>query len=247
MTSHQTVRVEVLPNGAPLRLLDLWEFVPFADPIHAPARRPRFEREVLSRVAALTGAKGSERRRSALRALKAFFDKTFGGGPKARNRISLSLYAGPIDPPLQARLRARLIGGGAAGRTLGAGRTDGRIGQLLTGDADLSSDAAFKRFTRAFGRQTRLRRIGVFQVMHHGARGNSHDDAPKVINPLWSVFSSDPGRKRPHPHSEVWSLYKSYGRIQVDMKRTLVVTAAFYPGAATLRRWLLAGRLPLTS
>jgi len=246
MASHPTARIEVLPNGAPLRLLDLWEFVPFADPVHAPARRSRFEREVVSRVAALTGAKGAATRRSALSALKAFFDKTFGGGPKARNRISLSLYAGPIDPPLQVRLHARLIGGGAASRTLGAPQTDGRIGQLLTGDADLSSDAAFKRFARAFGRRTRLRRIGVFQVMHHGARGNSHDDAPKVINPVWSVFSSDPGRKRPHPHSEIWSLYKAHGRVQVDTKRTLVVTAAFTPGTTTLRRWLLAGRLPLT-
>jgi beta-lactamase superfamily II metal-dependent hydrolase len=59
--------------------------------------------------------------------------------------------------------------------------------------------------------------IGVFQVMHHGAEGNWHQGVAKSISPIFSVFSSDPERRRwKHPHASVLRDFWAYRAVQID-------------------------------
>lgn len=238
MAGHPGVRVELLYPGAPLLYADIWEFLPYADPKHAPADRPRFRREVDARLSRLQGAPDDANRLEALNELRTFFDRTFGRGAKARNRISLCLYSGPLSDPVVVNGHAEILHHTRShidriGQVRGPSR---RVGQLLTGDADLSSTAALKRFVRHYGPKTRLRRVCAFQVMHHGARTNSHAEIPAMINPRWSIFSSDPTRRYAHPDPEVRALYGAHGPMQVDKERTFRVTMQMVPSAAWLGR-----------
>ena len=66
-------------------------------------------------------------------------------------------------------------------------------------------------------------RCGVFQVMHHGAKGNWHRGVGKAVRPVFSVFSSDPGRKLGHPHKPVALDFKPYGPTQVNQSGRFTV------------------------
>lgn len=53
--------------------------------------------------------------------------------------------------------------------------------------------------------------------MHHGAEANWHQGVAAAISPLFSVFSSDPERKKwKHPHAPVLRDFWRYGAVQVD-------------------------------
>jgi hypothetical protein len=53
--------------------------------------------------------------------------------------------------------------------------------------------------------------------MHHGAKANWHHGVAAAIAPLFSVFSSDPERKKwKHPNAQVLRDFWCYGAVQVD-------------------------------
>lgn len=238
---HPGVRVEVLHPGQSVSVWGVWEFLPYADPKHAPAPRTRFRQEVAKRLSTLRRADQDTHRVSALNELKSYFDRTFGRGAKARNRISLCLYAGPIETPEHVDRSALKLVEGKPESVAASASYERKAAQLLTGDAYLNTDAAIKRFTRHFGRTHRLRRICSFQVMHHGSRANHHPSVPTMVSPMWSVFSSDPGRKNPHPHAEVRRAYSAFGAMQVDSQTSFVITLDIVPS----RSWYVRSDVSL--
>ena len=69
-----------------------------------------------------------------------------------------------------------------------------------------------------------MQHIGVFQVMHHGAEGNWHPGVARKINPIFSIFSSDPHKQMKHPHAPVLRDFWSYNPIQVDKQEGATIT-----------------------
>lgn len=225
MLSSPPANVEMLAPSSGLTVGGFWEFVPYSDPKAKAAPRPNFKRQVDAFSRVLIGRRTDQQKKRALSALKALFDRTFARGPtgsapvssRARNRISLCLYAGPIDPSsvvLQCALVAKLSGSGS---TSLSSHPYPRAGQMFTGDAFLKSKAATLRFSKHFD-STRLARLAGFQVMHHGADTNHGPHICRIVRPTFSVFSSDPTESPWHPHASAKKAFSSISRtVQVDL------------------------------
>ncbi len=215
----------------------LWEFVPYnAD---EPIRKLNtvFLAEVEQKRQKLFTSRDTERE-DALQELKAVYDKQFGDGSKDRNLISLFLYSGPVYPLCMGAW----LGGAMAAwdwRWWLARRDwidwldwqfldrlmfcDTRCGVLYTGDGYLDSPEELSKLTRYLG-TVRIKRTGVFQVMHHGAIANWHSGVAKAIGPRFSVFSSDPERRNlKHPHEPVTDDFESFGPVRVNKKDGFIV------------------------
>lgn len=218
--------LECLDAGAGLDVLGLWEFCPYNTPLMQPpadfsAMVAPFRGDLLNAA--------PEARQVALDALKAAYDAAFAnaGGTRAwrRNVISLSLYGGPVYPTWRA---CKMTGDhGAAlpvfpqrlpcyyrAHLYAPGETE-KCGILYSGDSYLNDDAAYNHLTGYLG-QERMRRLGVFQVNHHGSRYNWHPGLAAKLVPWLSVFSSDRRRNPPgHPHAEVWDDFAAHQPVQV--------------------------------
>ena len=95
---------------------------------------------------------------------------------------------------------------------------------MFTGDGYLDSPARLDALVDYLSPQ-RVAQVGVFQVMHHGARGNWHQGVANRFAPLVSVFSSDPGRGATyHPHSEVLRDFWPYGPAQADKHSSVYIS-----------------------
>lgn len=218
--------LELLPAGMTINVQGRWEFLPYNKPLfRIPTRFPGFRVRVDQlRDDLLHGDAGG--REAALDALKKEYDRTFGADGAARNRISLYLYGGPVYPtwkackllnehgddlpayprrqPCYYRARAEARG------------VDDTCSILYSGDGFLNSDASVRHLSASLGAE-RMRRLGVYQVNHHGARENWHAGLAAKLNPWLSVFSSDPGRgSTHHPHHEVWQDYARHQPTQVN-------------------------------
>lgn len=226
-TGGKTGEVSMLEASSALHIGALWEFVPYNDLgfIGPPTRQ--FVQEVESLAEKLRLTTEQQIRQETLSALKALYDREFGRSATARNRISLFLYSGPLS--------TRRVRDGRMNRYLRAARKSGiddrrycfawsdlpRASRgcasiLYTGDGYLNSSARLTSLNRCL-RAQRLESIAVLQVMHHGARGNWKAGVARTINPMFSVFSSDPNAKKPgHPHAEVLRDFWPYGPTQVD-------------------------------
>jgi beta-lactamase superfamily II metal-dependent hydrolase len=65
--------------------------------------------------------------------------------------------------------------------------------------------------------------------MHHGSETNWHKGVAAVFKPLFSVFSSDPNRKKwGHPHAAVLRDFWNYGPIQADKRRNVLIHGVMY-------------------
>ncbi len=197
-------KVRFLRRAGRIFVPGFWEFVPYNDAGMAPNATPAFLRAATPLMATLRD--DPDKRVSALASLKGLYDRTFGASSEARNLISLFLYSGPLGP-----LRLRSSYGAAF-----AAEND-RFCQMHTGDGTLDEGPRFDAFKRFYTPADRLARSGFFQVMHHGARVNWHDGLAKSLEPVVSLFSSDPAHKKfKHPHAEVLRDFWPYGATQVD-------------------------------
>ena len=210
----------------------LWEFIPYNDDPVEPIA-PEFESKVAEQHEALLSATSSAHRDKALKELKDAYDEHFGAGSVERNMISLFLYSGPIYSSWKAcwLTEGQSMSWPEIGHwhhwpfpDLHAWTLEGlpreplrsRCSILYSGDGYLDTNERLQRLIRYLD-ERRVRRIGVFQVMHHGAEANWHPGVARAIDPLFSVFCSDPERKRwKHPHAPVLRDFWRCGAVQVD-------------------------------
>lgn len=185
------------------------------DEIPAP-----FRAAVQLEVARLLAGHSKRSRNNALRKLKNIYDAQFGRTSEERNAISLFLYGGPIYASWDCthifdihRTAAFSI---SWHRSHEEGESDVRSSILYSGDGYLDTPERLSRMT-TFLRPQRVDSIAVFQVMHHGAKPNWHRGVAGAIQPVYSIFSSDPGRKNwHHPDESVLRDFWPYGATQVD-------------------------------
>lgn len=223
-TAGSVGEARMLDAGSALRVGQIWEFVPYNDRGRLGSVTTEFLQEARSHADELLQASDAHARQVALTALKLLYDRKFGSSPVDRNVISLFLYAGPIDRQSFDICYADIFGHSgiysSSQRLLmnpfGIGDAACRSSILYTGDGYLDSPERIDALRNCLG-QLRFGAISVLQVMHHGARGNWMPGVAREIKPIFSVFSSDPGARRPgHPHAEVLRDFWLYGPVQVD-------------------------------
>lgn len=229
-------RVYYLRRGTTLTLQALWEFLPYNDDREDPIS-PMFTHKVNRvRHLLLHGPSGTQRK-NALKRLKAVYDKEFGDDSENRNSISLHLYSGPIYPTwrdafitnhtdhsnrwsVYSHLTCYDFRTPPPGQLTYGSR---RSSILYTGDGYLDTLERLHSLID-FMNPRRIASVGVFQVMHHGSEHNWHPGVAAAIHPFYSVFSSDPYRKKwRHPHAPVLRDFWPYGPEQVDKTRGLHV------------------------
>lgn len=208
------VQVHMLRRGGRLRVAGVWEFVPYNDSEMSPLVTADFKANVSAAVANLFGRAGVQERH--ILNIQRLYDNQFGDKSKDRNLISLFLYAGPIREQLQQVEECRRF---IDQRWRHARIKEPCFGALYTGDGFLDCPGRLQAMLRHFGPK-RIERLACLQVMHHGSRRNFYPGVANSLQPIWSVFSSDPGHKRfRHPHAEVWNSFSSCGPVQVDRLR----------------------------
>jgi hypothetical protein len=220
-------QVAFLKGGGTLRIPGFWEFVPYNDEVEVEMEHTFQTAVDASRQRLLTTA-APEERGTALAELKQLYDDQFGNTSEERNAISLFLYAGPVYPawdltrPLAAVVWRPDFPNPHIGLRTVARLRRGPLPQcsiLYAGDGYLDMPDRLARMAGFFGR-LRIERLGAFQVMHHGARGNWHKGVAQALAPEFSIFSSDPNHKRlRHPHPPVLRDFWGYSPIQVDSQQ----------------------------
>lgn len=209
VASQAGLEVRFLQPGGLIEAPGLWEFVPYNDAEMAP-------RVTAVDVAAIEALRDRllqtpESRKTALADLKAYYDRLFTK-TKERNLISLFLYSGPVGHRYRLQLCRQCHPTGPSQPL--------RFSQMHTGDGYLEDDARLKAFEAHFRPADRLARSAVLQVMHHGSSENWHAGVAARLNPLWSIFSSDPMHKKyGHPHADVLRDFWMHGPVQVDRDR----------------------------
>lgn len=171
----------------------------------------------------LTANKPSSLTEATLNKFKKEYGKVFGGNDKDRNIISTFVYAEPSwgfdkvavmeDEFLKNDdLAIKFFS------ELGFGSDDVKNGIFYTGDGFLYSS---KDIDELFESEIFKGRGSIgcycFQVMHHGSKKNFNKSLVNILNPVYSVFSSNPEHKKyRHPCKKVvLALYKN-GPVQVD-------------------------------
>lgn len=227
-------KVEVLflrPGSRITSASCFWEFIPYNDDPQ-DAIDDEFRANVANERHNLLSVTTSSARSEALKRLKNAYDSHFGRSSEERNVISLFLYSGPVYSKWETSWLTE-------GRSLAWDRSRRhhwplpdicawdfdersnmpprpRYSILYSGDGYLDTNERLQKLIK-YLQEGRIRRIGVFQVMHHGAEANWHQGVAAAIAPLFSVFSSDPERKRwKHPHAPVLRDFWRYGAVQVD-------------------------------
>jgi len=217
------------PRGT-LQLGAYWEFVPYNDdpakPIPAAFRsQVRAARNKLIRNVSLA------EREAALEALKTIYKKQFGKESEERNIISLFLHAGPVYSAWKTVAISYCTQSGQpdwhwrgyASLPDGISASASKSSLLYTGDGYLDNHERLARLTGFLGKD-RVERTGVMQVMHHGSETNWHKSVAQVFKPLFSIFSSDPNRKKwGHPHAAVLRDFWSFGPVQADKSKSVSV------------------------
>ena len=222
ITGQRLRAAEFLKMESVLDIDGLWEFVPYNDARQAQKCPPGFEKTVAPFVDALLAATTKATRKTALDNLKAHYGSTFGVRPDQKNIISLFLYAGAVPVPREAAFWTGPVV--AKGKVLiltsdATALAADRFALLFTGDGSLDTKPRRDAFEAFFKPYNRLARSSVFQVMHHGAKGNSSPEVATLVEPRASIFCSDPLNGNKHPHAEVLRDFWQYNCIQVDAKQ----------------------------
>lgn len=226
--------IEFLRNGAAIRHGMLWEFVPYNDDSadeDSERTTPPFLTQVAKLRSDLIAGPTDAVKERALKSLKRLYDKTFGKGSINRNRISLYLYSGRVSADTAGWVRPILTTFDLCDRqTLVSwdGMTVPVPSVLYTGDAYLDEPAKVDRMV-SYLSDERIRRLGPFQVMHHGSEKNWYEGLPARIGAAFSIFSSDPERKDwRHPDAAV---VKDFSRccwpVFVDKRRSATFYGSF--------------------
>lgn len=230
VTGQRLSAAKFLKKESVLDVEGLWEFVPYNDARQATRCPAGFSSRVEPLIAALLAANNPADRQIALDALKAIYDRTFGRNAYRRNIISLFLYGGPVPVPRRAgfytgkfelRHMARRL------KPVWSDLSRTHFSILFTGDGSLNSAPRRTAFATFFSPYGRLDKASVFQVMHHGARGNSSPEVAALVAPRVTIFCSDPTGRDGHPHAVVLRQFWTYNCIQVDNVTGWQMRAAF--------------------
>lgn len=237
----QSIRIEFTKPGTRITVDEYyWEFVPYNDD---PPKviTDAFTDQVAKERANLLMYPSDETRNDSLEKLKNIYKSQFGENSKTCNLISLFLYSGPV---FEVKSQCFLVWCKSTTWYPYLARHEWpfplihewnlsrhqreqcltKCSTLYTGDGYLKSRKKLDKLVRYLNRR-RVRDVGVFQVMHHGAKTNWHQGVAGEIAPLFSVFSSDPDRKGwNHPHAEVLRDFWPYGAVQVDKDFDFTVT-----------------------
>ncbi|TDU00605.1 hypothetical protein DFO45_0103 [Azorhizobium sp. AG788] len=219
VTGLRLSEAEFLKAESVLHIDGLWEFVPYNDAHQAERCPAGFPATVEPLIETLLAAANPADRKKALDALKAHYDATFGGSAYRRNIISLFLYGGPVSTPVEAYFGTgeTLFGNMAWHHEPDWSRLSAsHFSMLFTGDGSLNSKPRRTGFETFFTPDGRLDKASVFQVMHHGASGNSSPEVAALVAPRASIFCSDPSKGDKHPHADVLRQFWPYNCIQVD-------------------------------
>ncbi|MEP9398233.1 hypothetical protein [Mesorhizobium sp. KR2-14] len=217
--------VEVLQRGAAITVDRAWEFVPYNDASLSGLATPTFKKDARDLAKQLVGACTKSARKAALDDLIKLYDgqyKTRGStkiSAERRNKISLFLYSGPIGEVelvwITEEVRRHRLEPTPMPTPIGWLGTD-RFGQMFTGDGYLKTTKQWGNFQTFFAAHDRLKRGAVFQVMHHGSKTNWHPKLAAKLDPMASVFCSDPAGKLKHPSEAVLMDFAPYNPKQVD-------------------------------
>lgn len=216
--------IEILDATSSVSVLGLWEFVPYNANRTTPISSS-FETAVIERRIELLDDRNSSSRGELLQGLKEIYDEEFGKSSQARNVISLFLYSGPIYetwddyqlrrsypqylPPFPKRCPCfRRV-------HPRRNRMWKKCSVLYSGDGYLDQPNLVDDLRRRMGEE-RMKKLGIFQVNHHGAEANWHKGLAKSINPDHSVFSSNPDKHPHHPHESVLRDFWTYRPVQVN-------------------------------
>lgn len=219
VTGQRLSAAEFLKVGSVLDIDGLWEFVPYNDAHQAKRCPTGFPATVEPLIKTLLDAKHPADRKKAQDALKAHYDATFGSSAYRRNIISLFLYGGPVSTPAEAYFKTgeTQLGNMACHHMSDRSRLSAtHFSMLFTGDGSLNSKPRWSGFENFFTPYGRLSKASVFQVMHHGASGNSSPEVAALVVPRASIFCSDPSKGQKHPDADVLRQFWPYNCIQVD-------------------------------
>lgn len=222
VTGRRLNLAEFLRVESVLDIDGLWEFVPYNDARQARKCPPGFPAKIQPLVQALLDAKTVAARDKAFGAIKAEYAKTFGSSSYSKNIISLFLYGGPVTTPINAEFWTHRV---HPGGIVDDWRSDDtrldheHLALLLTGDGSLNTKPKREAFASFYRPYRRIERSAVFQVMHHGASGNSSDEVAPLVEPRASIFSSDPMHFNKHPDADVLRQFWPYNCVQVDASK----------------------------
>lgn len=214
LMDEKKTSVRILARRGRITVSALWEFVPYNDASMWPSASSTFINRV-SLVARAFCAK-PKWRKVALKILKRIYQRTFGAGPIPANLISLFLYSGPSGKQLK-------FGRRWSSTPLGYDPCKDNLAQLATGDGYLDTPVRLRAMQYFFS-PNRMNRVGLFQVMHHGAKSNWHAGLADVIKPAASIFSSNPNSYG-HPNAEVLRDFWPWTAIRVDKKTGFKLSA----------------------
>ncbi len=210
-------RVRYLAKGGRL-LLPFWEFLPYNDAdlaVRANAAFIAAAEPMIQRLVNQTGRSPA----LALKKLRSLYDRTFGRSSARRNQISLFLYSGPLDYSLWAHTNS-------CDPRFEQGLWD-RFAQINTGDGLLDTPSRLNALMRFYGSR-RMTKMGILQVMHHGAKSSWHAGLGERLCPVASIICSEPTDGRySHPHAEVLRDFWPYGAIQVDSVEGMKIQVDF--------------------
>lgn len=219
VTGQRLSAAEFLKVGSVLDIDGLWEFVPYNDAHQAKRCPAGFQATVEPLIKTLLAAGNPADRKTAQDALKAHYNTTFGDSAYRRNIISLFLYGGPVSAPAAAYIETGETRLGSMAWRHGSDRSGlsaTHFSMLFTGDGSLNSKSRRTGFENFFTPHGRLDKTSVFQVMHHGASGNSSPEVAALVAPRASIFCSDPSKGHKHPDADVLRQFWPYNCVQVD-------------------------------
>lgn len=218
-------RVRVLHRGGYILAAQAWEFVPYNDSRLEALATTAFKDAARPLARQLARAAKVADRKTALERLTELYDETFKSqgaekiSARRRNEISLFLYAGPIG---QVELRSATVTiprhrmGPSVGEVPRFWIHTDRFGQMLTGDGFLHTQKQIDDFERYYQVGDRMMRGAIFQIMHHGSKANWKAGFAGLVEPVASLFCSDPLGKHGHPSASVLADFADYHPVQVD-------------------------------
>lgn len=211
----------------------VWEILFYNDSATKPDDLQDFRRRAKQRVKPLLRTRNRDKLSAAFEELKDFFDQEIG--KSNRNQASLFMYTGPFSAGSaqwdladisfgEFRNGSQRANGAMITFSVYLGENAYSARHLSCGDGELATLAQWGDLEAYFSRK---RVVGTLctQIAHHGSRNNWFDGLAGVMRPSLAVFSSDPTRKKGHPHVEVVGDFAKAGAtvLRADTAQSVVI------------------------
>ncbi|MDV6315724.1 MBL fold metallo-hydrolase [Idiomarina sp. HP20-50] len=217
--SGKPERVDIKPQAAET---EVFEIIPYVDDRVVLNKLKTFELKAGQEVSKLLGNGDKLEKQHALNNLKDLYTQTFGGSAYRKNVISLFLCIGPLRN--QRNTSTLTYSYRDKKQETVVSDIQQRSNILFTGDGFLNTLTRWNALVSEMT-QARLDKVAIFQVMHHGSKGSWYRGLASCVNPLASVFSSDPNlRNTRHPSESVIKDFIYFNPIQVDQEHSCELT-----------------------